>query len=143
MWASMSAKRVLTQRRGAFDRVLSPVLSLYAANQAIPAKSILLFGRVGCRRGRAQASHSPLWNSGPLVRCLNSAYRDCHSSSPAIIRPSSAVLSKPLSALSIPHSRSLYVPPAHTCLESLAVLGSGVRAPSAPPFSYAGLRGDP
>ena len=57
-------------KKGAFDRVLS----LYAANRAIPAKSILLFGRVGCRRGRAQASHSPLWNSGPLVRCLNSAY---------------------------------------------------------------------
>ena len=69
--------------------MLDRVLSLYAANRAIPAKSILLFGRVGCRRGRAQASHSPLWNSGPLVRCLNSAYRDCHSGSPAITRPSS------------------------------------------------------
>jgi len=73
-------------KKGAFDRVSS----LYAVNGAIPANSILLFGRVvSCRRGRAQASHSPLWNLRTLVRCLNSAYRDCHSGSPAITRPSS------------------------------------------------------
>ncbi len=57
-------------KKGAFDRVLS----LYAVNRAIPAKSILLFGRVSGRRGQAQASHSPLLNFGTLVRCLNSAY---------------------------------------------------------------------
>ena len=57
-------------KKGVFDRVLS----IYAVKLAIPAKSILLFGRVSCRRGRGQVSHSPQRKLGTLVRCLNSAY---------------------------------------------------------------------